>query len=254
MLNKYIFIAVIIGSILLMLSCAKETSEEDISAPASPQMIDKSVEWAQLEAGIDAVPEGDWIYLEWEANQEEDLEGYQIWRMAEEDTAETYTLLEILPLSQLMEPEAPEYTDMSPEAAPDPQTGEGRGYYYYLTAYDQTGNQSLPSDTVYYKLMRKPIAVNIAVNLDTIRWSYPYNLDYDVDFAIRVFRADNGYYIWSVKYSGGQDPYAVKFNYNGSANYMGMGDYLLRVDIMPKFILEEKYSGAESNYYYFTVE
>ena len=208
MRKKYIFLIIIACIALLIISCAQESDEEDTSSPASPQIISKSVEWAQIETGIDAVPEGNWIYMEWHANQEEDLEGYQIWRRGEDDTVDTYLLLDILPLTLLYDPANPEYTDMSPEVAPNPLTGEARGYYYYLTAYDKNGNQSLPSDTIYYKLMRKPIAVFLDAEYDTVKWSYPYNVGYDVEFVIRVFRMDNGNYVWSVKYSGGQEPYA----------------------------------------------
>ena len=71
---------------------------------------------------------------------------------------------------------------------------------------------------------------------------------------IRVYRQDTGLYVWRAKYSGGQDPYAVKYNFDNSSNLLGLGDYYLRVDVYPKTVPYEKYSGAESNLHTFTVQ
>ncbi len=238
----------------IIFSCAEDTLDNDIVAPAPPEFIQKSVEFAQIETGIDAVPQGNWIYLEWVPNTEEDLEGYEIWRRFEDDSSQSFTLLEILPLTQIFDPQNPQYTDRSPEIAPDPLTGQERGYYYYLTAYDENGNISIPSDTVYYRLMRKPVSVSFNANYDSVQWSYPYNIQYDIEFVIRLYKEIANTYIWLARYSGGQDPYSVKYNFDGSSGLMGAGEYWLRVDVMPQLDQGDKYSGAESQQYNFTIQ
>ena len=240
--------------LLLFISCGENSEENDVSAPEAPEMIVKSVEFAQIETGVDAVPEGDWIYFEWEPNDEEDLEGYEIWRMGEDDSLQVFELIEILSLTQMANASQPEYTDRMAIVAPDPNSGDARGYYYYVTAYDGSGNISSPSDTVYYKLLRKPLSVSIDSDLETVRWSYPYNLEQDVKFIIRVVRQSTGQHVWLVQYSVGQDPYEVSFNFDGSALLMGPGDYYLRVDVTPSIIIGNKYSGAESQIHEFTIQ
>ena len=243
-----------IAAIMLFVGCGQDSDDTDTVAPDAPLFVQKSVEFAEVEFGIDAVTQGNWIYLEWLPNQEDDLEGYQLWRKGENDTTGIFTMLDILPVTQLIDASNPEYSDMSPEIAPNPSSGMTEGFYYYLTAYDRNGTISAPSDTVYYMLMRKPIAVNMDAAYDTVRWSYPFNTGIDVEFVIRVYRQDSGFYIWRSKYSGGQDPFTVKYNFDNSANLMGVGDYYLRVDVYPKTIQDEKYSGAESNLHAFTVQ
>lgn len=239
---------------MLLSSCGKNSDVDDVDPPAPPEMIVKSVEFAQNETGVDAVPDGDWIFFEWEPNNEEDLEGYEVWRRPEADSLQVYQLIDILSLTQMSNADEPDYFDRTADVAPDPNTGEARGFYYYVTAYDGSGNISASSDTVYYKLLRKPLAASIDSTSSTVRWSYPYNLEMDVKFIIRVTRKTTGQYIWLAQVGSGQDPYAVDFNFDGTALLMGAGDYYLRIDVTPSIIYDNKYSGAESQLHEFTVQ
>ncbi len=239
--------------LMLFLSCGKNSEVDDVNPPSPPEMIVKSMEFAQVETGVDAVPDGDWIFFEWEPNNEEDLEGYEVWRMAEDDSLQVFELFEILSLSQMSNADEPDYFDRTAAAGPDPNTGQSRGFYYYVTAYDGDGNISAPSDTVYYKLLRKPLAASIDSTFANVRWSYPYNLEMDIKFIIRVTRQETGQYIWSAQVGSGQDPYAVPFNFDGTALLMGAGDYYLRIDVTPSIIYDNKHSGAESQLHEFTI-
>ena len=240
--------------VFLCFSCGQDTSSEDISPPEAPIWCEKSVEYAEIETGIDAVPQGNWIYLEWEPNTDEDLAGYQVWRMAEDDTTETFQLLQILTLTQLTNPNQPNFTDMSSEVAPDPSTGFERGYYYSLNAFDDLGNQSSFSDTIYYELLRKPQSLSIDAGLDTVRWSYPVLPEQDVYFVIRIVRAFSGDYVWLAKYYVYQEPFAVLYNFDEGAGLMGIGEYYMRIDVSYMNTVDELYNGAESNLYYFTIQ
>jgi len=252
---KKLSLPLICLSCLMVFSCGEDTIDEDITAPMPPELVEKSVEYAMVENGIDAVPGGNWIYLQWDPNTEDDLAGYQIWRMAEDDTNQTFLLLQNLSLTQLTSIEQPEFTDMSPEVAPNPFTGFGRGYYYYITAYDDMGNQSAASDTAYYKLLKKPQSLSVDADLDTVRWSYPIAPEEDVYFVLRIVRVPSGDYVWITRYYNFQDPFAVPYNFDGSAiGFMGSGKYYFRVDVSYLTDYGDLYNGAESNLLYYTVE
>jgi len=92
---------------------------EDTFAPAPP-------------SGLVSVAVEDFISISWDANQEEDLAGYRVWRKVESEA---------------------EYVLLTPEtiqenAYNDSTVEKNKRYYYAITALDESGNESPKSESV----------------------------------------------------------------------------------------------------------
>ena len=253
---KQIIIPCIAAVILICCGCGEDTTGEDITPPSPPILVEKGDESSILESGIDAVPEGDWIRIEWYLNIEDDLAGYEIWRVAEDDTGETgeindFLQIIVLSMEELTSTELLYHIDRDPQIEPDPDTGFGRGVYYYICAFDQSGNVSSPSDTTYYKLLPKPINVHFdTTEVYTISCSYPFITAGPIYFTIRVIDLSGNSYKWLNISTFYNDPFSIVYN----DEPLETGDYSLRIDVTP-YSLDGPglYSGAESNWHYFSI-
>jgi len=162
-LQKMIVLGSLIG-ICLGASCEKKaTTEGDKLPPAAPVLIPASGAVTdphrldtERDAGIDAVPDQNWIELQWEPPTENedgspliDLAGYYIYRGVWIDTLGA-VVLDSLPLATVEEPLRDSYIDASPLEL-------GTTYFYTITAYDLARNESAFSDTVNFRLVAKAI-------------------------------------------------------------------------------------------------
>ncbi len=117
---------------------------EDPFPPDPPQLVPKSLPEAWVEQGIDAVASGSpSILLMWVPNTESDLSGYTIYRADSTLNHRFYPVGNIDLIS----------TFGSDTSYIDEAVGNYVDYYYFVTASDQAGNESAPSDTVKYRLM-----------------------------------------------------------------------------------------------------
>ncbi|MFB0564923.1 MAG: hypothetical protein ACETWK_04515 [Candidatus Aminicenantaceae bacterium] len=92
---------------------------EDTFAPAPP-------------SGLISVAGSNFVSMSWEANREEDLAGYRVWRRSEEQGE--FTLLTKNPIRENV------YSDSTVE--------KNKRYYYAITAQDESGNESKKSESI----------------------------------------------------------------------------------------------------------
>ncbi|MFH1862098.1 MAG: hypothetical protein ABH878_04720 [bacterium] len=204
---------------LLWLGCVREEVASDLEAPPPPQFIPRSPDTSLTEQGVDAVPEGDYIYVVWQPSPANDLAGYRLYRQAEEGLERTL----------INDGEELEYLDRDPQLAPDPQTGLSQGFYYWVSAYDFSGNESALSTECYYRLMPKPALFPPVIQGAgvTISWSYAEPALSQVNhFVIRLFEPVNEQWnpIWIIEYEL-FDPLSVNYPYP-----LAVGTYRIVVD------------------------
>jgi hypothetical protein len=190
---------------------------EDPDPPAVPRFVKKSDPLNIQETGIDAVPEGDFILLQWYGNTEEDLDGYLIYRS--DSLGGDFNKIKTKLLSDISPALADtEYLDKDVEI--------GTRYYYYLKALDHAGNLSDPSDTISYRLVPKPLLISPDENESVSRtplfqWKFTSSFDYVVaQYVIRVVNSLTGVTVWikditRQNYSGVVEE--IRYNQDGTA-------------------------------------
>jgi len=140
-------VPIVILLFLLTLSfwSCEETStidEDDKEAgpPTVPKIHTHNPDILDDKWGPDALTDTDGIYIEWDANAEEDLAGYKVYRSTSSDDG--YKLIDTLSKAEMF------YEDNSVRI--------GTKYYYRITAYDEDDNESRMSEIVWYTLLPKP--------------------------------------------------------------------------------------------------
>lgn len=163
---------------LAMVGCVREEIAADLDPPPIVQITTRTPDAALIEQGIDAVPDGDFIYLSWLPSDADDLAGYRLYRQAEDTTAR----------QRIADLEANiiEYEDHDSLLAPNQETGLSKGFFYWVTAYDEGGNESGLSEEAYYRLMAKPDLNQPVVGENSLILSWSYTLDdpFDVDYYV----------------------------------------------------------------------
>lgn len=209
------------------MDCAREEIASDQNPPPAPQLIPRSADTLLVEQGIDAVPEGNYISLSWQPVDAEDLAGYRLYRRAE-DSADVVPpeMIADLTLADLGADSVPDYIDNSDILYSD----SSRGFYYWISAYDEHGNESALSEEAYYRLIKKADLQAPVVAGDTLKlsWNYtgnPFDVDY---FVVRLFRLEIG--LWTPFWLYKHDVY-----FPAEANYVGAlanGTYRYQVDVV----------------------
>jgi len=164
----------------VLYSCGENIDVEDKTAPTKPVFHGKSSDSAMVESGIDAVSEGDYIYLEWKPNQESDLQGYIIERKDPDST-------QWIQLGSMLAKGDTTYLDNSDGLIDDNNTN--KKFFYRVLAVDESGNRSEPSFEESYRLLPK---VNISdfVKLDDnyLKVECSYQGDYNsIYFNFRFY-------------------------------------------------------------------
>jgi len=254
MMEMWYPIYLLVVIILFFNACGKNL--EDPDPPARPEWMPKSLPYDTTETGIDAIPESDYIVLEWYTGNEDDLNTYRIYRTSRK-IENKYDLLEEVP-SDLMAGSINTYLDES--------VSIGTSYFYFLRAVDQAGNLSPRSDTIEYKLvtkvnLREPVNVTITDVKPTFKWS-------DVgtaasEYVIRVEQLNPIQVIWlsalsrrgytdeiqSIKYGTENTFYLTQEELSRGVNYRW------RIDAVATFNREgDEVAGSESNWGYFRIQ
>lgn len=192
----------VLGLGLLLIGCAREEIASDQEPPPVPQFIPRGADTLFVKQGIDAVPEGDFIDLSWLPSEADDLGGYRIYRRAE-DSADVVPpeLVVDLTTAQLAGDIFLSYVDNGDVLFSD----SSAGFFYWVSAYDESGNESAPSESAYFRLMKKADLQAPLVVADTLQlsWNYtgdPFEVDY---FVVRLFRQQGGVWtpFWLYKYN-----------------------------------------------------
>jgi len=233
--TSYFFL--ILGGLFAILSCQNDgTSSED--RPSAVQLIEKSEEHALTETGIDAIPETNAIYIEWQLHEDSEVNKYEVYRRSELQS--TFVLINTV--------EEPFYSDSGVEL--------NVRYYYYILAMNYDHEKSVPSDTVDYKLLEKPSRLSPAGGTagknPTFEWE---DINQANDYIVRVKRSDNNQNVWLtvVRANFGSDYQQTVFNSDGTASIGSLSTgvtYQWRVDV----IGPEDRCGSESVWAMFTVE
>ncbi len=232
--TKFIFL-LIFSVIFLTFHCKPKNSNQAVQNPQPPVMVPKSSETAGKEKGIDAVPEADAIFVEWFSTKDETVRHWKLFRRDSQQGFELIITLTAVDTSYL-----------------DENVETGKRYFYFLTAVNAAGLESLPSDTVSYKLLPKPVNLG---NILTVRPDFEWHFIGvpPVLYVLRLFQNPSKRLIWlsQVTPNYGATEH-VRFNWDGKAieDSLQRGiSYYWRVDE----IGAELNCGSESNWKIFTI-
>ncbi|MCH7761975.1 fibronectin type III domain-containing protein, partial [candidate division TA06 bacterium] len=186
--------------------------------PSPPFLIPHGNDEDSVDVGIDAVSEGDWIYLEWRENPEEDLAGYIVYRDSLPNPGFT-------PISSLIQDTF--YMDKNLTL--------GIRYYYTVTAVDTAGNESNRAvlkggDTLNYQLASKPFLLS-PLEGDSLPSSsiiFRWNLDSASDgfFIVKAFSSVDG----QLLQMGDVEEFFTPQSEYADTLFLPQGSYRWRVD------------------------
>ena len=241
-----------VALILLLNTCGKNL--EDPDPPAQPEWVAKSLPYDTTETGIDAVPNGDFIQLEWYTGDEDDLSSYRIYRTSG-DIENKFDLIEEIQ-SDLMAGSINIYLDEN--------VSINTPYFYFLRAVDQAGNLSLRSDTVEYKLVVK---VNLRGLFDTtdvnptFKWSDAGSAASEYVIRVEQFNPNRVMCLSATSRQSYTDEvqslkYGTGIIFYSAQDTLSRGvDYRWRVDAVATFNREgDEVAGSESNWGYFKIQ
>lgn len=225
--------------------CSEKSTPSDTTPPEAPVLLPAPADSSWDEAGIDAIPERDWIQLVWLAPPDADVRGYKIYRGKSPDEILTHLATKTLGSGD----SDTTYQDQSVEI--------GVRYNYQVKAFDEAGNESAVSDTVDYMLIPKLSTENliyprgeITERQPTFTWT---STGESLENRLRVYDVLEEGTIWvSPAENPFASPHAVIYNKNGTAanSLLAPGrEYWWRVDRQGTALR----SGSESNWVSFSV-
>jgi len=198
--------------------------------PPAPLLLPNPPDTSPDERGIDAIPERDWIRLEWVAVEWKDLAGYEVWRRAEDEAVPK--LVDTIPVEGATgDTISWDDTDVSLLVE----------YFYNVRSFTRSGLKSDRSNTVSYMLLAKPQPSRpspqevVRDPRPVFRFLWGESGDMIRGFVVKLVD-ESGNYIWI------SDPgtYSVEFGYSSEVRYnsdgkalserLPPGDYRWRVD------------------------
>ena len=249
MARTFIRFGMFIATLALLFSGCERGSNKDTVAPDPPVVLPASECTSADEQGIDAIPEWDWIRLEWWVGSEEDLAGYEIYRHREGEAADS--LIAVLPIEEI-----------SGEVAfyEDEDVALQVRYFYTIKAFDEAKNASTASDTLTYMLLSKLMPDQPRGDITDRIPEFIFNWGDDpstiIHYVVKVKDALNTY-VWISDPAHGiareyENPGHMVYNVDGGAasDSLESGVYFWRVD----GVGSEEYSGSESRWMRFKVQ
>ncbi len=234
-MRKSISFFLIFVSLFTIFYCKQKVTVES-EKPSPVVFLHNESDTSRFESGIDAVPEGDFIRLEWIPSSEDIVSGYEIYRIQETRDG----LVQKIADAQEVEAYRDVYIDEVDTT--------GIRYFYYILAVTLDGEKSAPSDTVDYKLLNKAkLLIPMGTQNERIpvfRWKDENEFP-SQSYVIRLLQQDNEDYLWIHLMSGdeinwGGQEQSIRFNVDHSATIDSLElnqTYRWRIDIV----------GAESN-------
>ena len=203
-----------------------------------------------VEQGIDAVPESDGIFLAWYSLRDPNISRYTIYRMK----GETYFQpLRSIDLENASPGKDTTYTDDNQEAGLDLNVY----YSYFVTATNKNGEEGMPLDTVKYLLIDKPQLIRPngefydpqSDGLPLLEWKF---VDIQDQYILRIENIlfEQVHYIGIFQSNYDNDLQITDLNAIENFPPFAPGDYRWRIDSVGP---EADDSGAESNWYVFTI-
>ncbi len=212
-----------------VLSCADGPTGTEERLPR-PVLLPTPPDTSLTEEGIDAVDIGDYIQLDWRPGDKQLPAEYKIYRK-QDGEEQDFILLGAVGGNQTT------VIDSSDIAV-------GMRYYYYVTAVDDDGLESEPSDTLDYMLIAKADFLN---NTLTAQPEFSWQVEAVPQFYIlKLVEAETDTKIWVAQIqSSFRTDERVRFNADGRAAVDSLRKnvpYKWRVDIVGP----SRNSGSES--------
>ncbi len=225
----------------------KNSSGPSRVRPVSVRLIPGVDDNSRVEAGMDAVPEGNTIRIEWTDNHDERTEGYEVNRSVSPQG----------PFSKIVtiqDPGQRYHEDTVPSVNPG---GNYPRYYYMVFAIDGEGGRSDPSDTLSYRLIWKAQDLQPSESCGDIpefRWRDD-NDPHANEYIVRVRDKTTGDMVWigSVQARYGDVYQSAVYNTDSTASVSRLQSnrsYEWRVDI----IGNESRCGSESPWVSVTIQ
>lgn len=248
------FYVIILTMFLLLINCDILDfggNLEDPNPPAAPQFIPQTLPNDTTQSGIGPADFYKGINLEWYSNKEDDIGGYYLYRAVDSRDS----LFEILDTIEVLTNIA-EYNNYV-----DTLINYYNNYFYYLTAYDFSGNESKNSDTIRYMLTEKVDLVapdgDINANQTAFQW---YDFTHLTnEYVIELQNLETSEIIWISRFnrpSYGSQEQIVEYNFDAKGKDLQKGPiYRWRVHSVS---MVDQYnrdiSGAVSFWKYFTIQ
>ena len=237
-------------SIFYLAGCGLDV--EDPTPPSPPVWVQKSLPEDWPERGIDS-HESESIYLEWEANSDEDITGYNIYRAEWFDTLDSLGDYDLLAHLKTKSIESHFYIDQSAKIR--------TRYYFKLKAFDSSNNLSDYSDSLTYMLLfsvllerMTPNGITAVLGGDRIlSWGSSYHSMLE-DYVLTIVSTSNELIIRREiqprDYAGGDELWQIP-------TYIELVDknvYKWRVDKGANYVDGCELTGSESNWAFFVFE
>ena len=253
----HIFYVVIV--FLIIVGCAgKDIIEADKIPPLKPHLIPHQGDTGDVvdgdtlnfytdnseNNGIDAVPSGDYINIQWEHLLDTDIDYLAIYRF-NLNSIETPTLIDSIP-TPYQDNYLDEFTNFNAQI--------GRSWFYYIKVVDTSGNYTI-SDTACYQLINKPILNSpdngtTVANLSDVVFTWEPDLSGST-MAYRLLVFDRNYNIIWIYNPASNEALSVPY---GGPDITGQQQIIWRVDAKGQTLdmtVNETdftiYSGSESN-------
>ena len=218
----------IVMAIFAILSCSDNSQFND-EPPSAVIWVAPSSDMDENETGIDAVPEGNSIYLNWYRSVDDLVIGYEIYRSVQRNGS-----YQITANTQVLKNDDTLYVDSVDPAMVN------RRLYYYIMAVNDIGTHSESSDTISYMLIDKAINL-LPLGYETshrpkMSWEDP-NLQPKNNFIIRLLNSITNNHVWMYQTFGvfGATRQEIEYNIDGSADLDSLisgEEYKWRVDIV----------------------
>ena len=233
MCRQLVVLMAVLGFLILMAGCGEDSPDTDATPPTAPVLKPRSVDSLYEERGIRPEASGVlsyWIRLEWYLNSEDDLQGYYVYRRGEDEDISPEVYVGNVVLGEDFFPgEEPYFIDYSTgNLRPDPSTGETRGYYYRVQAYDESGNVSDFSPVAYYRLIANPLSPSVSGYPGEyyLNWTFESGPEVFIDYyMLRVWNKDTGEPMWWTKYSNFGSTHQVLLNEENALEAFESGQY-----------------------------
>jgi len=236
-MHRLLSFALIFGLVFTIFYCAKAPQKMEFK-PDKVQILSGLPDTSMAEGGIDAVPEGDMIRLEWLPSPEEDVVFYEIYR------AHSRT---------------EDFSRISKVAVPDTsyQDGDVAFYeknFYYVTSLTDEDYRSDPSDTLEYTLVPKVVHLAPSGTIFDTRPVFSWDEQNEHTYVIRLLESSSMNPVWIATVSSQyQERVSVPFNSDGRAAVDSLErgkDYQWRVDVSRP----EAFIGSESEWSQFQIQ
>jgi hypothetical protein len=227
-----LYFFLLLGLIFATLECKNKTVNPG-PKPERVLMVPGSADSSAVEEGIDAIPEGDRIHVEWIASPDDNVTSYELYRRDDRQA-------EFVKVTTVQKPSR-QYDDSGPVL--------NVRFWYYVVAVTFDGLRSDPSDTLSYKLIVKPDGLTpaeVAGARPEFTWRDPSSANYYI-FKIRERGSDTPFRITRIQSVFGDNTQVFQFDslFGSGSESLGTGRYYeWRIDVVGN----EPSCGSESRW------